>query len=248
MRGMRVVFAFLLGMPLMAQVMPEPGTPNPRIQTVHWQDGQVIRLTALPATGLTVLFAPGEQVEAVDADRSAIDARTSSEGDGLLLIPRRDGELGEINVNTDRRSYRFALRTGTDLMAAYVVRFESGPTSSELPAAFVQSVQPGFPPIQPMTSPLMTSSQAWSYRVKGDPAVRPASIRDDGARTVIAFPEGAALPAVFAIGPSGSEQVVNGYMRGDAFVIDEVWTELVFRIDAKKATARRNAKPDSTHG
>jgi len=248
MRRMSAAFALLLGMPLTAQVMPEPGTPNPRIQSVHWQEGQVIRLTALPATGLTVLFAPGERIEAVDADRSAIDARTSSEGDGLLLIPRREGELGKISVDTDRHSYRFALRTGTDLMAAYVVRFESGPTAAELPVAFARSVQPGFPQMQPTTSPVMTGSQVWSYRVKGDPAVRPATIRDDGTRTVIAFPDGAALPAVFAIGPSGSEQVVNGYMRGDVFVIDEVWTELVFRIDAKKATARRNASPDSTHG
>lgn len=248
MRTRIAALALMLGEPLAAQVMPEPGTPNPRIQTVHWQDGQVVRLTALPATGLTVMFAPGERIETVYADRSAIDARTSSEGDGLLLIPRREGELGEISVDTDRHSYRFALRTGTDLMAAYVVRFVPGPTAPEFPAAFARSVQPGFPPMQPSMSPVMTTSQAWSYRVKGDPAVRPASIRDDGARTVIAFPDGAALPAVFAIGPSGSEQVVNGYMRGDVFVIDEVWTELVFRIDAKKATARRNARPDGAHG
>lgn len=233
--------------PVVAQIVPEPGTPNPRIQTVRWQDGQTIQLTALPATGLTVLLEPGERIERVEANRARVDARISSERDGLLLIPRSEGALGTVAVTTDRREYRFDLRTGTDLMAAYLVRLTIGPQAPELSPVSVAMAQPVFPPMQP-PMPIMPRAQVWSYRVKGDAAVRPAEITDDGARTTIAFAAGAALPAVFAIGPSGDEQVVNGYMRGESFVIDEVWQELVFRINDEKASAKRSDRPEDARG
>lgn len=237
--------ALLSAAPLAAQVLPEPGTPNPRIQTVRWQTDQIIQLTALPATGLTVVFEQGEQVRDVDVNTARIDARISSEKDSLLLIPKSEGNLGTFEVSTDRRRYGFALRTGNDLMAAYVVRFVSGQAMQELPAS---AEGPAFPAMQPAPVPVPNTKGAWTWRIRGDAAVRPATISDDGVRTLIAFPEGAPLPAVFAIGASGDEQVVNGYMRQGVFVIDEIWQELVFRIDAKKATAQRIAAKGSGRG
>lgn len=98
--------------------------------------------------------------------------------------------------------------------------------------------------MQPQTPSALPGARVWNYRVSGDKAVRPAAITDDGVRTTIAFAEGVSLPAVFVIGPGGGEQLVNGYMRDGRFVIDEVWRELVFRIDGKKARAKRNPRPE----
>jgi type IV secretion system protein VirB9 len=229
--------------PVAAQVLPEPGPANPRLQTVRWENGQTIQLTALPSTGLTLLFEQGELIQRVDADRARVEARISSERDGLLLIPRREGDIGAVDAVTDRRSYNFALRTGTDLMAAYLVRFVSGAPVTELRPAPPMPM-PGGPPMQ---AP-MPGTQSWSYRVRGDAAVTPQAVTDDGVRTTIEFREGVPLPAVFAIGPAGDEQLVNGYMREGRFVIDEVWQELVFRIDARKATAKRSARPEDARG
>ena len=67
----------------------------------------------------------------------------------------------------------------------------------------------------------------------------PKSIRDDGARLYILWTSSQALPAVSAIGDQGHEEVVNGYMRGDAFVIDRLYNRLIFRIDKATAFARR---------
>ncbi len=84
----------------------------------------------------------------------------------------------------------------------------------------------------------------WSYRLRGDDPVRPQIIRDDAAKTYITYGDGQPLPAVFALGATGEEEVVNGYMRGGNYVIDRVYSELVFRIDGDRATARRNVTPD----
>lgn len=80
-------------------------------------------------------------------------------------------------------------------------------------------------------------SDTWT--VRGDRTLRPASISDDGVRTYLYWQPEQSLPAVFAVGPAGDEEVVDGYMRGGTFVIDRVHSRLVFRIDEKKAVAIR---------
>ena len=104
-----------------------------------------------------------------------------------------------------------------------------------------RNLGPPRPPVatQPATAP------KGIYRLRGDRSVRPLQIGDDGTRTRILFAPGQALPAIFAIGPTGDEEVVNGYMRGDAFEIDRVYERLVFRIDKDKATARRAEEADA---
>lgn len=225
-----------LATPLQAQVMPQPGAENPRLQTVHWTpDGEYL-LTALPMTGLTVLFEPGEQVQRVTLDATrAFEVKVSAERDGLFVIPQVQDAAGMVLVATDQRNYRMRLQTGTGLMAAYLVRFLYG-----------YEQEPAFEQIpEPVTEP---TGERWTYRIKGDREVRPVSVSDDGVRTRIVFGPDQALPAVFAIGPSGEEQVVNGYMRGDVYEIDRVWQELVFRIDKEKATAVRSTRPERHDG
>ncbi|MXP45962.1 hypothetical protein GRI43_00965 [Altererythrobacter luteolus] len=219
--------------PLAAQVLPQPSAENPRLQTVRWTPGQEIILTALPDTGLTVVLEPGEQVRRVAVDdQNTVEIRVSGELDSLLILPQVRSVGSGIVVQTDRRDYRFTLRTDTGLTAAYLVK--------------VDYDDPGIKQPQEVTA--KPAGIVWRYRVKGDTSVRPASISDNGIRTRIAFGPEQLLPAVFSIGPTGKEQVVNGYMRDGIFVIDRVYSQLVFRIDKDKATANRNKSGEKTDG
>lgn len=80
-----------------------------------------------------------------------------------------------------------------------------------------------------------------TYSLKGAALLRPVRIGDDGTHTYIQWAEDQPIPAVFALDPRGTEQIVDGYMRGDLFTIDRVYPRLVFRIDRDRAEARRNA-------
>ena len=53
------------------------------------------------------------------------------------------------------------------------------------------------------------------------------------------------MPATFAFGPTGEEQMVEGYMRGGVFTIDRVYEQLIFRIDKDAARARRRERKPS---
>jgi type IV secretion system protein VirB9 len=214
----------LLAQPVSAQIYPTPGTESPRVQTVQWATGGPIVLTALPETTLTVMLEPGEMIRrATLAGSQSWTVEISAETDSFQVAPPSDALPSTLMVATDRREYTFRLETGRGLMAAYLVRltFDDGPEDSTANTV---------PKVETLTR---------TYRLRGDRAVRPISVRDNGAKTVIAYAPDQALPAVFAIGPTGDEEVVNGYMRGEVFVVDRVYEELIFRIDKDKARAQR---------
>ena len=224
------ILMLLASSPLAAQIMPQPDPANPRLQSVQVIAGREIMLAALPETDLTLLFPPYESIRSVDADQSLVGYSVSPELNALVLAPLAQGSLGRVRVVTDRAIYQFSLRTGDDLMAAYVVRIaDQGEQHARRPSVDRTGAVP---------------ERWWSYRVKGKDAVKPVGIRDDGEKTYILFSPDQLLPAIFAISPTGDETLTNGYMRGAQFVLDRVWAELVFRIDDKKATARRNERPD----
>lgn len=228
-------FACLLGCtaPALAQITPVPSPETPRVQTAQWVDNQPINLMALPETAITVMLEPGEKITRATITGSALwDVKVSREDDTFQVTPRAGAQPSNLYVETDKRSYDFDLEVGEALMATYLVRLEYG---ANAPVPLVPQPQPDTETI---------ANLDWSYRLKGDRAVRPLSIRDNGTKTVITYAPEQPLPAVFAIGATGDEEVVDGYMRGDAFVIDRVHAELVFRIDKEKATARRKKKRD----
>lgn len=209
-----------------AQVLPRAERSDPRLQTIGWVEGREVTLTAMPLTGLTVMLVPGEKVVRVaNADEQSLKVQVSAEGDSVLLLPQSALDGVRVRVQTDKRTYPLRVHTEKSLLAAYLVRFTYGSADESR---------------DPVPSP-STSGATWTYRLKGDKSVFPVAVSDDGARTTIAFAEDQSLPAVFAIGPTGDEEVVNGYMRGELFVIDRVYQELVFRIDKKHATAARIA-------
>jgi len=222
-----VFFAALLSMcvTLNAQVYPSPDLDAPRIQTVKWRAGDSIVLTAIPETVLTVMLEPGERIERAEISGSeAWDVSISGESDSFQVKSKKGATTAALAIKTDTRAYSFFLETGIGLMAAYVVRLiheKEGQQQNSSPS-------------------LLPTNLSWGYKVRGDKAVRPLSIRDNGIKTVIEYAEGQSLPAVFAIGASGKEEVVDGYMREDRFIIDRVHKKLVFRVDRKKATAKRN--------
>ena len=225
-RGLALSGLIAAPVALAAQTVPSLDDANPRLQSVQYEPGERILLTALPESGLTVMLEPGEQIDqVVPGAQFGYQIRVSAERDSFVVLPDASASPTTLTVQTDKRGYQFDLRTGNGLLAAYLVQLEYGAPATPV----IEEIAPAPGPVGPL----------WTYRVKGDRSVRPARIVDDGARTWITFGNDQALPAVFTVGPNGKEQVVNGYMRGTDYVIDRVHAELVFRIDKEKATARR---------
>ncbi|WP_448659148.1 TrbG/VirB9 family P-type conjugative transfer protein [Sphingomonas sp. CJ99] len=198
---------------------------NARFQTVVYRPQQIVQLDAAVGYQLGIEFAPDEKIESVAlGDSSAWQVVTSERGNHLFLKPSQSGVVTNMTVITDTRSYYFDLVSYPGLLptTAYTVRFTypkpvAGPGTADAASA---------------------SNAERRYHLRGDKALWPQGISDDGVKTFIEWPADASLPAVYAV-EGNRERLVNGMMRDGVFVIDAVATRLVFRIDRRKARADR---------
>jgi len=219
--------AFALSAPAAAQLRPQPGTGDPRLQTIEYAPDQVFLLEVAPGYQMMVELAADEQIENIAVgDSGAFQVTANRRGDRLFIKPLRGGVTTNMTVVTNVRLYAVQLQSlpGPTPDMAYAVRFRY-PTAAE-----------------DGTGGEDAGELAGRYRLSGDRTVRPIRIGDDGRHTYIQWDPAHALPAVYALDRQGRETLVNGMMRDDVYVIDTVISRLVFRRDNQVARARRVAE------
>lgn len=210
----------LAAMPAHAQVRPQPGSGDPRIQSVMYDADQVVELQVPTGYELTVEFAPDERIENVAVgDSGAWQVTPNKRGDRLFLKPLQ-GATTNMTVVTDARTYLFELGPGSVGSAPYIVRFRYPPPP---------------PPAEAGPAPVAPGR----YKLAGSNDIRPDAISDDGSKTSIMWRDSQTLPAVFVIDRDGKETLADGAMRDGRYVLDSVNDKLVFRLDKKMATAER---------
>ncbi|WP_454716891.1 TrbG/VirB9 family P-type conjugative transfer protein [Caulobacter segnis] len=225
------VSAALAG-PVMAADAPRPGAVDPRIRTVAYDPDQVVRLTGYFGIQTMLEFAPDERIENVSiGDALGWQVTPNKKANLLFLKPLDRTAATNMTVVTDRRRYVFELvvagpkATTKDL--AYVVRFL-------VPApAIVMAAPPPPPPAAPV-------ARNAAYSVKGDAAIQPAKVFDDGAATYFAWPAQADLPAVFVVNADGVEGLANAVVRDGYLVVDQLAPKFVLR-SGKSALTVTNA-------
>jgi len=207
-----------------AQVRPQAGPGDPRLQSVEYRPEQVVLLEVAPGYQLTLELAPDERIENVAmGDSGAWQATANRRGDRLFVKALRGGVSTNLTIITDIRHYAIELAPlyGPSPDMAYIVRFEY-----PQPAEDESEVE---------------TAVAGRYRISGARSLRPTRMGDDGRHTYIEWPAAAPLPAVYAVAADGSESLINGAMRGDMFVLDSVERRLAFRIDRRVAHAERKS-------
>lgn len=207
--------------PALAADTPRPGAVNSRIRTVAYDPDQVVRLTGYFGIQTMLEFAPDERIENVSiGDALGWQVTPNKKANLLFLKPLDRTAATNMTVVTDRRRYVFELvvagpkATTKDL--AYVVRF-----LVPAPASAFVAASP-----TPPAAPVERNS---AYSVKGDAAIRPSKIFDDGAATYFAWPQQADLPAVFVVGADGVEGLANAVVRDGHLVVDQLAPRFVLR-------------------
>lgn len=209
----------LLATPAPAQ-FPSISGADPRLQTLAYDPGQVVRLRVASGYHATIALGPGEQIENIAiGDSDAWQVTPNNRGDHLFIKPLRVGSVTNLTVVTGARLYSFELTAVATLTpdAPFAVRFQ----------------YPDDHPTQPASTDLRR------YRLSGARALRPDAISDDGVRTSIEWKTDQTLPAVFAVDDQEQEVLLDGQMRDGRYVIDAVHETLVFRLDRQTARAAR---------
>lgn len=218
-----LALALVAATPAGAQIRPQPGAGDPRIQVIDYDPNQVIQIQAAPGYQVTLEFGSDEQIENVAVGDSGAWQVSANRTGGHIFLKPLQPIATNMTVVTSQRVYAFELvpLSGPSPDMAYWVRFR----------------YPGAPgPQQSASAELILEGR---YRLSGEASLRPSRMSDDGEHTYIQFPRDAAIPAIYSIDERGTESLVNGMMRDDVYVIDAVVPRLIFRIDQHVARATR---------
>jgi type IV secretion system protein VirB9 len=214
----------LIATPAMAEVTPQFGNGDPHIQQVAYDPAQVVALHVAMGFALTLAFAPDERIQTVtlgDTDAWAVQANRAA--DRLVIRPASANTPTNLTVFTDQRAYNFTLYGAVpgEGVQPYLVSFTYPPDAGGAPLA----------------GPLR------HYTLHGERRLWPSAISDDGVATTLRWPADQALPAVYRKDAQGASALVNSRMREGALVVEGVHEELLFVLDGRRASARREGKP-----
>lgn len=173
-----------------------------------------------------------ENGESVDDEASALgmgDAESWSlavKGNNIIFKPIKAQPETNIVLVTNRRTYAFDLRNVEQAAPTYIARFIYPEVVIDTPAK---------PEEKPMPSTLQQvgvtaeGQTLWidgkynmDYRFKGDRALKPTNVWNDGRFTYMRFNHGSDLPAIYRVLPDNSEIIVNQHIENDTVVLQEV--------------------------
>lgn len=208
---------------LVAARIPEPGPIDPHIQSVLFSPDEVVRLQGALGWQIMLEFGADERIENVSiGDATAWQVTPNKRARNLFLKPLKKNATTNMTVVTDRRRYAFSLETTPRrLTTPWVVHFN-------YPREVVETIEEPLPPPAP--------SLNFAYRGKGDRAVLPARVWDDGLMTYFEFAADRSLPAIFAGGPGKDEALVNSLIRGRVIVVQQTSGRFTLRSGKQVAT------------
>ncbi len=201
---------------------------DPRIREAVYSPGEVYRIAGAYRTATQVVFGPEETIRHA-AIGDSVAWEVAAEGSVLFLKPRERPAATNLLVVTERgdaiRHYAFELaaREASDRSPLiYQLRFRY-PADEQAAATRQVAVETRAAERRLVGLELERGAlegprnHAWS--VQGEAALQPSEATDNGRFTVLRFPAGQAIPALFEVGEDGSERLVPYDVRGEFVVV-----------------------------
>jgi type IV secretion system protein VirB9 len=218
---------------------------DPRLVERLYNADEVVRIEGRTNVQATIRFGADEQIENVAiGDSTAWQVTPNKRANLLFIKPLAERAATNMTVVTDKRTYFFDLVANpANRNALYVLAFTypDEPRDTELADAGGAAAPAG-----PNEVELTASSDPYAvvdpaelnfaWESKGDRALLPAQIYDDGTATFLSWPAGTPLPAILVKDHEGNEGPVNFAVRGETLVVDGVPRELVLRSGEDRAT------------
>lgn len=218
-------------LPAQAAETPRPGAADSRVRTIDYDPQQVVHIAGVYRTATEILFGDDETIQHVAVgDATAWDV--AAERNILFIKPKAAHGLTNLIVTTARangaaRNYTFELATEPQDRPAslYVLRFRY---PSDVKAATIAALSAEEAALNAKLTALkldrglVEGTRNLAYTVQGAVALQPSEVSDNGRFTIMRFPAGQAVPAVYAVTPDGAESLVPFDVRGEFVVIHDV--------------------------
>jgi len=236
----------------------QAGYSDSRIKTYVFDPAQVYRIIAHFGFVTTIQLGKGERIDSVQlGDHVSWQVDRLKRGDMLSVVPiEKGGAYTNMLVTTNRRVYSFEMTAHApyveDASLTYLYRFDYPMTAEEFARSRTMHTS-----IEGAAAATRNDRLNEAYRASGPKRLKPVRMFDDGAKTYLAFADGAPRPAAFAVAPDRSESVVNTSTLPDGtLVIHSVKPRFTLRgaegvvciyndaLLSEAEPARRNASAD----
>ncbi len=210
------------------------------MQVYPFTAGALYKLYAAPQKVSDIALQPGENLIAISAGdtvRWVVGDTTSGTGAEkqvhILAKPFASGLKTNLVITTDRRSYHLELES-TD--HTYMAALSWIYPADELIA--LQKQNDDAKAALPVDTGLALSNLNFDYTISGDnPSWRPLRAFDDGRHVYVEFPaalDGGEAPPLFVVGEGGSTDLVNYRVRGNYYIVDQLFAAAELRLGKDK--------------
>lgn len=219
--------------------MKPVGGPNGVVRFVY--GAQQINIVCAVLQVCDVELQPGEQVNNINIGdpRFTVEPAISGSGAGevqhLIIKPLDVGLDTMLNVTTNRRTYRFKLRSHRTQFMPYVGFTYPEDAAAKWDAIRTREVREKAEQTIPQTKEVL-SDLSFNYRVEGEAAWKPVRVYNDGVRTVIQMASAISqteAPTLLLVTKDGGlftkeETVLPNYrVHGDRYIVDRVFDKAI---------------------
>lgn len=180
----------------------------------------------------SISLEPGEVVNNIniaDSVRWNTSLGTSGSGQGqtthVMVKPTDVGLETSMSILTNRRDYQLTLKSRTDDWMPEISFVYPSNIQQEV-AEYRQQVQQHRQDNTITGTGHQVADLDFEYRIEGEASWRPVRVYNDGVKTVIQMPasmQHREAPVLVSIGPDDQEQIVNYRLRGDRFIVDQLF-------------------------
>lgn len=217
----KVVLAVLLSLLLPSVNAETSGQGSPldkRIKTAIYSKDNVYRLNAMKNRTSSIQFPPGETINLdsgliVTGNPNGWTLGANKEGNMVAIKPKNEAVDPETNfiINTNKNTYIIDVRlTDNASLITYLLRFDypAPPKPSDNPFTGRELIK------NPCDGAMNRD-----YQKRGDVALSPAEVWDNGTFTCMRFPTNAPRPVIYQVLPDGTETLINSHQVNDIVVI-----------------------------
>lgn len=210
------------------------------MQVYPFAPGALYRLYAAPQKVSDITLQPGETLIAISAGdtvRWVVGDTTSGTGTSkqvhILVKPFAAGLKTNLVITTDQRSYHLELES-TD--HTYMAALSWTYPNDELIALKQQNEEAKA--ATPLDTGISLGSLNFDYAISGDnPSWKPLRAFDDGRHVYIEFPstlDRGDVPPLFVVGSAGTSDLVNYRVRGNYYIVDQLFVAAELRLGKDK--------------
>ena len=231
---------------LLLVVAPAAMAKDARLASRLYNPDEVVRIEGRLGVQASIAFAEDEHIENVAIGDSVTWQITPNKRANLLFVkPLTANARTNMTVVTDRHTYFFDLTASASGRPLYVLRFTypevpaSAPAQQSASAALTEEETRTFAGERPVDP----ADLNFAWEKKGDRALYPARVYDDGQATYITWTAGGQVPAILVRNEKGDEGPVNFAVRGEVIVVDGVPGAIYLRSGRNAATLENKGSP-----